>query len=401
MTTLPNKTLPNFVQDMVNGWAASLGFPPTFQAGDAFYALMETVSAQLVFIQAQIQIVNYIARAQTSGSDQNNGTTDADLDSFYAQFGFFRIGGVQASGQVTFSSFSPASSQVLITASNPTANPPTQGVIVQTAGGAIQYQVVADPNQPTWSAGLNAYVLAPGQSSLTASVQAILPGSAYNVTTGQLSQIATNLAGIDTVTNAAGITNGSNSESNPSFRTRFIFFINSLSKATYGAIASAILGVPGVVDSSLLENINTAGMSQLGEFIATIDDGSGAPPASLVTTVQNAINSVRGFTILGVARAVQQTGVTELISVRVDPDPVFNLETVNLAVQAALQTATNALAIGATLYISTLENAAMSVNGVIAVQPRATLINGSNNDLLINKFRRAFVTLNNIVVGNY
>jgi uncharacterized phage protein gp47/JayE len=388
MATLPSKTFQNFVSDMVASWAASLGFPPTFQEGDAFYALMESVAGQLVFIQAQVQLVNAVARAQTSGSDLNNGTTDADLDSFFLQFGFVRIPGIRASGPVVFSAFSPASSQALIAA----------GAIVQTPGGAIQYQVIADTNQPTWNAVLNAYVLAIGQSSLSATVQAVSAGAAFNVSANQLSQIASSLPGIDSVTNEAAITNGTNAESNPSYRSRFVLFINSLSKATYGAIASAILGVPGIASSSLLENINAGGAVQPGEFIATIDDGSGSPPASLVSLLQNAIEGVRGFTILGLAQAVSRTSVTETITVRVDPS--FTQSAVNAAVQAAVQNVTNAQPIGGTLYISAIEQAALSVPGVVAVQP-GTLINGANADLEINEFKRAFVTLNNMTIDNY
>jgi uncharacterized phage protein gp47/JayE len=398
MSALPSKSLAQFVQDMVSGWAASLDFPPTFQQGDAFYAFMETVAGQLVFLQAQVQLVNALARAQTCGSDLNNGTTDADLDSFYAQFGFYRIPGVAASGIVTLGTYSPAGGQVLIPAANPAATPPTQGAIVQTLGGAIQYQAVADPTQPTWNAALNAYVLAAGQSSLTATVQALQPGVAYNVTAGQLSQIGSNLAGIDTVTNGAAITNGTNAESNPSLRSRFILYINSLSKATYGAIVSSVFNVQSVTDASILENVNTGGATQPGEFIATIDDGSGAPPASLVTLVQQAVENVRGFTILGLAQAVTLTTVTETITVRTDP--AFVQSAVNVAVQTALQNATNGLTIGKTIYVSMLEQAALTVPGVVAVQP-GTLINGSNADLAINQFKRAFVNLSGITVGNY
>jgi uncharacterized phage protein gp47/JayE len=380
MTGLPSKTFAQYVSDMVAGWAASLGFPPTFQEGDAFYAFMETVAGQLVFIQAQIQLVNQIARAQTS--------TGADLDTFYEQFGFYRQAGVGGQGGVVFGSFSPALSNVLIVA----------GTIVQTQGGAIQYQVIADTNQPTWNAGLNAYVLATGQSSLTATVQALQIGAAYNVTANQLSQIGSNLPGVDTVTNPAAITNGTSAESDASYSARFILFINSLSKATYGAIVSAVFNVPGVADASILENINTGGAVQPGEFIATIDDGSGAPPAGLVTLVQQAVEVTRGFTILAIAQAVTRTTVNEAITVRVDPN--FVTTAVNANVQTALQAATNALGIGETIYISVLEGAAMAVPGVIAVQP-STTINGYNEDFPINEFKRAYAPINNITVDNY
>ena len=92
---LPSKTQAEFVSAIVANWATSLGFQPTLQDGDSLLALMQSIAAQLVFLQAQVQLVNALARAQTS--------TGADLDSFYAQFGFTRLPGQMAEGPVVFS----------------------------------------------------------------------------------------------------------------------------------------------------------------------------------------------------------------------------------------------------------------------------------------------------------
>ena len=103
-----------------------------------------------------------------------------------------------ATGSVRFGTYSVYT--------NPHLIPP--GITVQTKGGTIRYKTVADPTQPTWSENQNAYVLAPGEKSLTATVRAVIPGASSNVAANQLRQIATPLPGIDIVTNPLPISNG-------------------------------------------------------------------------------------------------------------------------------------------------------------------------------------------------
>ncbi|MGC8030527.1 baseplate J/gp47 family protein, partial [Salmonella enterica] len=73
-------------------------------------------------------------------------------------------------------------------------------------------------------------------SSVTVPIQAVTAGVAGNVTAGSINTIAQAITGIDTVTNAAGLTNGEDAELDADFRARFIHYINSLSKATKAAV---------------------------------------------------------------------------------------------------------------------------------------------------------------------
>jgi uncharacterized phage protein gp47/JayE len=389
---LPNKTLAQLVSDMVAAWAQQLGFQPTLPNGDPLLALMQATAAQAVFLQAQIQIVNALTLATTR--------TGADLDAWMAQFQFTRLPATFATGSETFGKNSPAGSPIQV--------PP--GVTVQTVGGAVQFVTVADPTQPTWNPSLNAYVLGVGQTSLTATIQAALAGSSSNVAAGQLSQLGTNVAGIDFVTNAASIGNGQNAETDSAFRARFVQYLNSLSKATYGAIVSAIQSVQANLLFSLQENVDTGGHARPGEFVATIDDGSGSPPGSLIQAVQNALEAVRGFTILAETIAVTTVLATISMVVRLAPStpaaPVVPI-TVNAAVAAAVMAAVNAQPIGGPdedgdlLYVSEIEAAALTVPGVLSVQPGTTLINGVNADLAGTLFQRSITDLNHVTVANY
>jgi uncharacterized phage protein gp47/JayE len=378
---LPSQTYPQYVTAMVDAWAASLGYQPTLQEGDALYGLMETVAAQLVFLQAQVQIINNVARAQTS--------TGADLDTFYAQFNFYRLPAGLASGPVTFSA-----ANVL-----PTPTPIAAGTIVQTVGGAIQYQVVADPTQPTWNASTNSYILPPNTLSLTATVVALTAGSASNVTAGQLSQIGTPVGGIATVSNAAAITNGIDAESDAAFQARFPLYLNSLSKATQGAIETAIEGVAQGINYNLEENVDVTGASHPGEFVVAVDNGNGSSPATLLAAVFAAVNAVRGFTILPQVIAV--TDVTTISALAVRVSTLYDETTVNANVAAAVVAVINASPIGQTLFISSIEQAALGVAGVISVQPAHTTLNTVQADLAMGLFQRPRAVLSGITVGNY
>jgi len=379
--SLPTKTFEQFVDDMVAAWSAQLGFTPTLQDGDALLALMRSVSSQALFLQAQAMVVNEVARAQTS--------TGADLDTFCEQFGVYRHTGSAALGEVIFSKFTAATSQVLV----------VPGVVVQTVGGAIQYQVIADTAQPSWSVAQNAYVLQIGDTSLTASVQALEVGSAYDVTANQLAQIATPVPGIDSVTNPGPIQNGTDNETDADYRARFVLFLNSLSKATYGAVYAAVQGQAGVTALNLEENIDLSRATRPGEFIATVDDGSGSAPSSLVAAVQAALEPVRGFTILALARAATKVEPTVTLNIKVASG--YTPTSVQAAAQAAVVAAINAQPIGGPLYVATVIEAAGATAGVVSVQASTVLINGENDDLDITGFQVVKATLDDVTVGTY
>jgi hypothetical protein len=377
---LPNKTFQQFVNDMQVQWANAVGIVSALQPGDVVLALIQALASQLVFIEALAQMANSVARAQTSAA--------ADLDSFMAQFGFTRLPATFDTGAVTFGKLSAGASNVSIPA----------GAVVQTPGGAVQYQVVADTTQPTWSATLNAYVMVAGQTSLTATVQALVAGTSSNVAAAQLTQIAAAVPGIDTVTNAAPINNALNAELDAAFRARFVLFLAGLSKATKAAILAALLGVQQGLQINLLENTAPGGATVLGEFTAVIDDGSGTPPAALVTLCINAVQGVRGFTIN--AQVVAVTKIIPTIALNIRAGTGFILANVQAAVQAAVVAAVNAIQLGTpTLFVSAIEQAALAVPGCIGVQPGQTLINGTNADLAITGFQVPRITT--AAVGSY
>jgi len=380
---------------MVTAWTTSLGFQPTLVSGDPLLALMQAVSAQLVFIQAQIQLVNAVARAQTSAG--------TDLDTFYGQFNFTRLPGTMPTGNEVFTKLTPAVGDVLIPA----------GTIVQTPGGAIQYQVVADSAQPTWSSSQDAYILRPGETSLTATVQALVSGSAQNVAAGQLTQIASSLSGIDEATNPNPISNGVDPESDSAFSARFVLYLNSLSKAIEAAIVETIVSTQQGLSYLLIENENFYGspyafyddqtyldgglpyrpgpsfppqlIIQPGIFLVVVDDGSGNPPDSLILALQQAVNAVRGFTIQ--YRVMGPTVIKANVSMTLTVAGTAVRQDVIGAVATALETFLDALPLG-TLLVPRTRLAQVAYDASASVlNVTGITINGQRVDLSLTKLQ--------------
>ena len=379
--TLPLKTISGLTSDMVAVWAAETQTSPTFTDGDALLAFWQSVASQLDFLQAQIQAVVFMSRAQTA--------TGADLDSWMSQFNFTRLGSTFAAGQEQFIKLQPAASQVVV---------PVE-TIVQTVGGDIQYQVVADATQSAYSSTAGGYVLAAGQTVVTATVQALVGGSASNVLANTLVQFGSSLPGIDQVTNPAPISDGVDGESDTAFRSRFVLYLATLAKATEAAILAAATGVQQGLSISLLENTTPTGTVQPGSFTVVADDGSGDPPASLLSSIFSAVNAVRAFSIQPFITAPTAVQAAIVLSVHLAPNAVG--VNVNVAVQNAVATAVNSLSPGDTLYASSIIAAALSVVGVASVNPASVSINGLTTDLTAATGQEIRTSNANISVTNY
>lgn len=378
--TLPLKTIPGFVSDMIAAWSGQTGVKPVFQSGDVLLAFWQALAGQLDFLQAQIQIVLNLTRAGTS--------TGADLDSWMAQFNFPRLGATYATTTVTFTKNLPAAQPIVISV----------GDIVQTQGGAYQYAVVADTTELSYSVSQKGYVLVAGATSLTATVQATVAGSGSNVIAGAISQFGTSIPGIDSVTNGQPVENGYDAETDEAFRARFQLYLATLAKATKAAILAAALSVQQGLVVNLLENQRPDGTPLMGSFTAIVDDGSGNPPTSLLNNVYAAIDATRAFSVQPFVAAPTEIAATIVITIRLAPGA--NAAITNTTVQNAITGIVNETAAGATLYTSTIDAAAKLVTGVIAVRS-GTTINGVAADLSASPSQEIRTTVQAITVTNY
>src|ERR1700719_2935751 len=237
--------------------------------GSVLRAFVDAYSLLALWIQAEILQTASLTRFATS-----NGP---DADSWGADYGFDRVDGSSASGPATFSRFTPTLQATIAV-----------GTIVQTQTG-IQYQVIADTTQVAFNAALNAYVIPAGTASITATVSALIEGSAGNVGEDLINTLASAIPGVDTVTNASPFINGTDPQTDPQYKAGFPLFLQSLSNATPAAIERAVLSVGENVNFTYTENQTLAGVFQPGFCFVIADNGTGSPPSGFLTAVGNAI----------------------------------------------------------------------------------------------------------------
>lgn len=245
--------------------------------GSILRSVVEANSTVVLWLQGLILQLLSTTRAATSSL--------TDLDSFMLDFGVTRLAAVAASGPVTFTRFTPTAQAVI-----------PVGSVVLTADGTQSFTINIDLTNTAYSATLGGFVIAAGVSSISATATAVTPGIIANALIGQIALISGSIPGVDTVTNAAAFVNGVDPESDSALRTRFISYIASLSKATKTAVGNAITSLKQGVVYSLTENLTYAGAAQNGFFYVVIDDGSGAPPSTLLSSASNAIDAVRPVT---------------------------------------------------------------------------------------------------------
>ena len=110
---------------------------------------------------------------------------------------------------------------------------------------------------------------------------------------GSIALLASAIPGVDAVTNAHAFQNGLDAETDDAFRSRFANFIASRSRATLVAVGYAISSIQQGLNYTVQENVDATGAPRMGNFVVTVDDGSGNPSSALLTTVQTAIDAIR------------------------------------------------------------------------------------------------------------
>jgi len=328
--------------------------------GSVLRAILEANASLALWLQWLIVQVLATTRLATS--------TGTDCDTFGADFGFTRLAAVAAAGAVTFSRFTPSVAAFI-----------PVGTDVSTSDNTQSFMVTADPTNAAFSAAQDGYNLAAGVTSLTVAVAATTAGSAGNVQAGAISLLSTAVAGVDTVTNALALSGGMDAESDTAFRTRFGSYLASLSKATNLAIGEAIASIQQGLTYAIAENVDQTGAMLMGNFIVTVDDGSGHPPASLLSVVQQTVNAVRpvgsSFAVQGPVVSVADVSMT-LTTVTGASHPAAVA-----AVAAAIETYIASLGVGATLCYTRLAQLAYDGSSAV-INVSGVVLNGGTADLV-------------------
>ena len=234
--------------------------------GSTLRAILEANASIALWLQWLLALLMNRQRLATS--------TGVDVDSFVNDYGMYRLPAVAASGSVTFARFTASSAATVAV-----------GATVITGDGSQPFTVVANTANSYWNPAANGYIIPAGTFSAILPVVAVNAGSQGNVLAGAISLLGTALSGVDTVTNANATTGGVDPESDPSVIARFPLFIANLARATQAAVAAAIAGVQQGLTYSIAPNVATNGAYDPGNFVVTIDDGSGAPSSGLQAAV--------------------------------------------------------------------------------------------------------------------
>jgi uncharacterized phage protein gp47/JayE len=351
-----------FTQIVQNSVAAIQAGTKSFQdltIGSILRAVMESSAAVVLFLQGLIVQLLSITRASTS--------TAGDLDSWAADYGVARLAAANATGIVTFSRFT-ATAQAVVPI----------GAQVQSFDGTQTFNVTLDTTNTAYNATLGGYVLGAATASISVPVQAVTAGAGGNVAIGALNVIIQAIPGVDTVTNAAAFINGANAETDAAFRTRFVAYIASISKATKGAIGYAITTLKPGVSYALVENSQYNGTAQMGYFYVVIDDGTGYPTSAFLSSAFNAIDSARPVTsTFGVFAPVV---VTANVTMTITTGAGYTHSDLVTLVQTAITNYISVLTLGQTLAYTRLAQLAYDASpGVINVY--AVTLNGATVDV--------------------
>jgi uncharacterized phage protein gp47/JayE len=355
---LSTKDFNSLVQEMVANVQGFAKVLVDLTIGSILRAVVEATGSVVMWLQGLILALLAITRAATSSG--------ADLDSWMADYGVTRLPANAATGIVTFSRFTPTQQAVV-----------PVGAVVQTSDGSQQYTVNTDTTNPAYNASLGGYVIAAGVSSVTVSVTAVTAGTAANVIAGAVSSLAQAIPYVDSVANALAFTNGVDAETDSNFRIRFVSYIQSLSKATKAAIGYAITSLQQGLTYSLLENQTYAGGAQMGNFVVIVDDGTGTPSGTLLSSVANAVDAVRPFTSTFDVHApvVVNASVAMTCTIASGYDPVAT----KALVVTALKTYINALTLGQSLAYSRLSQIAYDASPGVTNVTGVTLNSGTSD----------------------
>ncbi|WP_290597029.1 MULTISPECIES: baseplate J/gp47 family protein [unclassified Archaeoglobus] len=252
--------------------------------------------------------------------------TGQNLDRLVAILGIRRKQATKATGIVTFSRSTPATSNIVIPI----------GTKVATADGSVIFQTIEE------------VILQQGQTSVDAAIEAVEPGSHGNVAENTITKLLDPISGIESVNNASPTSGGSDAESDEELRYRAITYAPS-AKATVYSIKAALLQVEGVTDVNVEEDFAEC------KVTVTIAGGNDAD-------ITNTIEDVRpaGIQVIWQRPSIKTITVT----VSVTKIASYDAATVQANVQAAIDNYINSLPIGEDVVYSDLAKAILAAEGV-------------------------------------
>ncbi len=185
-------TQADVVQQMLQALQISLPSLDT-SIGSTVRSILDVVAESIAEAYADQYLLSYQYDIETK-----SGT---DLDNYVAQFGFTRLPGTRATGSITFSRTTPATSDIYIVAGT---------------------QVTDNATPPDIFNTMTPVILAATTTSCSVPIQAQVPGVAGNVAANTITNCTTLQMGFSSITNPSGLSGGSDPESDDQLRARFV-----------------------------------------------------------------------------------------------------------------------------------------------------------------------------------
>jgi hypothetical protein len=364
MSTLQTKSFSSLVGIIAAGMQGRINNRfLNFAIGSMLRGLAESVAGVLLNEQKQALDIAMQTRLATSFGP--------DVDSWLSDFGLTaRLGASAATGLCTFSRYTAAPVAVYVPV----------GAVVRTQDGTLSFTVYADTTNasfiPSYGQG-GGYLLPASVSSVSVPVGCTTLGTVGNVAASMITLTASNIPGVDTVTNPAAFTNAVDQEGDAQAKDRFVLNILGKSGGTAYAIRKAIANVKVGMQTDIIEFQDYDGTLDYGMTTVIVDDGSGALSNDLLTSCQLAVNDERamGCRIGVYAGTAQLVDVTMQIATEAGYDHNFAVA----QVVAALSLYLDDLSLGQGLSYFALIPVALSVPGV--TQVLAYTLNGGTSDI--------------------
>ncbi|OYV29871.1 MAG: hypothetical protein B7Z81_14760 [Acidocella sp. 20-61-6] len=210
-------------------------------------------------------------------------------------------------------------------------------------------------------------------------VEANTVGGAGNVQKNSVVVLSSPVSGVDKVTNISALTGGVDAESDEAFKARFTNYLASLSRATDIAIGSTIAAIQQGLSYAIDQNINQAGGVQMGNFVVTVDDGSGSPSEHLLEAVQQAVGVIRPVGTSFVVQAPVVSYAEVAVTLLTTAGSSHNMAVA--AVATAIEAYIAALPVGGTLSYARLAQLSFDASGAVN-NLSGLLLNGGTTDLV-------------------
>jgi len=172
----------------------------------------------------------------------------------------------------------------------------TTGTVTIPIGTTVQAPAAGKNGEDLVFASTAAGSIANGSSTSAAvAVKAAAAGAEYNVSAGAISTFQNKPSGVETVTNASAVTNGSDEEKDDAYRRRMLARMLSLPRSTMTAIKGALLGVTDGATAKTIRQVTAIeDKYNPGNVEIYIDDGNGTAESTATVTSQGVLTAVGG-----------------------------------------------------------------------------------------------------------